>query len=341
MTFVFIRKAHKARFYPSMDKIANISTGALETIVNNDAATSIPSLLIDRARTGSRRNNRQDGFHLAVVIECGGMRGIAAGGVLKVLAEAKLLDSFDTFHGSSAGACAAAFFFTKQFEEGIKIFSHDICNRKVINPLRFFYQPCMVDTDYIVDEVFAIKRRLNVEKIISEPGVLNIITTSVSDGFPKIHREFSSAAQVYLALKATLRVPGPFEQGIEINGSRHLDGGIAAPLPVFSAIASGATHILIVGTQREGDYELSRTGVYLERAVLRLLYGKQLEQAYIDGDRQRSISINRDATRTDVLVRPRAATYCSWATIEASTLCKVEGEAESVARAYVQAVGRM
>jgi predicted patatin/cPLA2 family phospholipase len=263
------------------------------------------------------------------------MRSIAASGFLRVLSDAGLLDSFDTLHGSSAGACAVAYCLAQQVSQSIGIFE-DIGTRTVVNPYRIFSQPCMVDTDYIVDEVFSIKRRLDVEKIISERGALNIITTSVSDGLPIVHKYFETGDQIFQALKATLRVPGPFEYGIDINGMRHLDGGIAAPIPLFSAIYSGATHILILGTQRAGDYERSQNGQCLEQSFVHLLYGKQLEQAYVRSRQERASIIEHTPINADVLMRPSGGTYCSWSTVKNSTLRKVKEEAENTAKAYIQ-----
>src|ERR1700733_6368945 len=83
--------------------------------------SSLRSIMIERARLSSKRGMRTDSFHLSLVIECGGMRGVAAGGFLKVLSELSLFDTFDTLHGSSSGACAAAYVVAQQFDEGRKI----------------------------------------------------------------------------------------------------------------------------------------------------------------------------------------------------------------------------
>jgi predicted patatin/cPLA2 family phospholipase len=292
------------------------------------------SIMMQRARNNSKRRKRLDDFHLSVVIECGGMRGVVAAGFMQALAELKLLDSLDTLHGSSSGACAAAYFLTEQSEEGRRVYLEDICSRAVVNPFRFYSQPCMVDTDYIVDEVFAKKRRLAVERIISEPGVLNVVTTSVSDGLAVIHKNFQSGDQIFRALKATLRVPGPFEPGIVIDGRRHLDGGIVAPIPLFSAIAAGATHILTICTQRIHDYVVTDKGNFLEGMILRLLYGKPLGQAYMTYHNRRSDIGCPSTVKIETLVRPASGTHCSWFTVEKDLLEKVEKESVEVARAY-------
>ena len=218
--------------------------------------------MIERARVNSKRGKRADTFHLSLVVECGGMRSVAVGGFMQVLSELKLCDSFDTIHGSSSGACAAAYFLTQQINQGSMICRDDICTRQVVNPFRFFSQPCMVDTDYIVDEIISHKRRLDVDKIIREPNVLNIVTTSVEDGSPVVHKNFQTKDQLFQALRATLRVPGPFEPGIEIKGRRHLDGGLVAPIPLFSPIDSGATHILVLCTHRSQSHAAANKGIF-------------------------------------------------------------------------------
>lgn len=296
---------------------------------------TVRTVLLNRAKTKSKRGNRADNFHLSMVIECGGMRGVVAAGFVQTFAQNGLLDCFDTVHGSSSGACAAAYFLAEQSEEGRRIYLEDICSRTVVNPFGWFTQPCMVDTDYIVDEVFAKKRRLNVEKIISEPTVLNIVTTSVADGVAIVHKNFRTADQVLLALKATLRVPGLFEPGILIQERRHLDGGIAAPVPIFSAVEAGATHILVICTQREQDYAAFDKGGVLEGMFLGIRYGPRLRASYMRNHNLRSHVDVPSSVRIEQLIRPAQGTRCRWYTTEKSTLEKVEQEAINVAKAYL------
>lgn len=299
--------------------------------------SSVRSILSERTRTNSKRGHRTDDHHLALVIESGGMRGVAAGGFIKVLSDAMLLDAFDTIHGSSAGACAAAFFLTQQADRGLEIYYSDICNSTVINPMRFFSRPCVVDTDYIVDHILAKRLPLDAEKIISEPGVLSIVSTSIEDGGAAIHRGFQNKEQILLALKATLRVPGPREPGIVIGNKHHIDGAIAAPMPLISAIGAGATHILAIGTQRARDYSnVPGKLKYLEGAALGLLYGRPLMESYIASRSQdRRSVVGDDRVVIENMVRPSTGTTCGRLTIDKNILRNVEMEAIQVASAYL------
>jgi predicted patatin/cPLA2 family phospholipase len=285
-------------------------------------------------REKSRPENRADSFHLSLVVEGGGMRGVAAGGFLAVLSSA--VNCFDTLHGSSSGACAAAYFLAEQIDDGIKMYYEDLCHRSVVSRRRFIWQPSMVNTNYIVDEIFRKQRRLNTKRILSSPGILNIVTTCIPSGSPMVHRNFTSEEQLFQTLKATLRVPGIFERGIEIAHKRHLDGGIGAPIPLFSAIERGATHILIVCTKRAGDYEVTDRYKCLEGSMLRILYGKELENAYLNNASSRVGGMSASSFPViERLMRPRTGVYCDWHTIEVSVLRRVVDEAIAAAQNYL------
>ena len=74
------------------------------------------SLLQERARTNSTPANRlpSDDSHLALVIEGGGMRGAVSAGMAAALSTLDLLDTFDSVHGSSAGAIIGAYIVSRQ-----------------------------------------------------------------------------------------------------------------------------------------------------------------------------------------------------------------------------------
>lgn len=299
---------------------------------------SLRDLLSERARSGSRRGARSDPYHVALVVECGGMRGAAAAGAIQALSEARYTDAFDTLHGSSAGACAAAYFLTNQSEEGRKIYFEDICHRRVVSPYRLWSHPSLVDTDFIGDVVFGERRALDWRRVVAEPGVLNVVTTLVANGRPFVHSGFKEKVEIIDALKASLRVPGPRERGFKIGGERHLDGGISAPIPVFSALARGATHILVLGTQRANDYYRKSNVINIERAVLRTMYGKPLAESYAAANSESGMELRNEALRGvvfEMVARPANSTFCAWHTIDTSILHAVEQETRAAGNAFI------
>jgi predicted patatin/cPLA2 family phospholipase len=267
------------------------------------------------------------------------MRGVAAGGFVQAFSDAGLANAFDSVHGSSAGACAGAYFLSGQPEAGRAIYREDICNRRVVNPYRFWSHPAMVDTDFIVDEVIAKKRALDIARILDEPGVLNIVTSRVSDGAACLHNSFESSRAFLDVLRATLRIPGIREPGVKIGEQYHLDGGLVAPIPLFSAQRAGATHVLIVGTQRPQDYASHSGATKIEAGILTLLYGPALASAYRTAQGKRTGHADAGAQSdksVDFICRPVDATDCGWSTIDQAALRRTELEAMSTARAYLK-----
>jgi hypothetical protein len=74
------------------------------------------SLVQERVKTNSTPGNRlpTDDAHLALVIEGGGMRGAVSAGMATALSTLDLLDTFDSVHGSSAGAIIGAYVVSRQ-----------------------------------------------------------------------------------------------------------------------------------------------------------------------------------------------------------------------------------
>jgi predicted patatin/cPLA2 family phospholipase len=298
---------------------------------------SIVQLLAARQRQTSKRGHRSDRAHLAIVIECGGMRGIVAGGFVAELCSQGLSECFDSVHGSSAGASVGAYFLANQPDDGLEIYRTDICNRRVVNPYGFFSKPCMVETDYIVDVVINKKRKLDVSEVVKSPGLLNVITTAATDGAPTVHNRFDCRDDVLIALKASLRVPGPCEPGVLIHGKRHLDGGLTSPLPVFSAVLSEATHILVVGTQTAPNYVRKNPMSRVEGAWLAINYGVRFGRAYVAANLPPRYP-QQQSTVTQFICRGADGTHCDWYTVDHLTLTKVEHEARSLGKAFVQRV---
>ncbi|MEQ1718441.1 MAG: patatin-like phospholipase family protein [Hyphomicrobium sp.] len=288
----------------------------------------------ERHQSSSSPNKRDDPFHVALVVECGGMRGAVAGGIMQVLHDQGIARLVDSVHGASAGACAGAYFLSGQPEEGRRIYHEDICNRRVVNPWRMLSRPCMVDTDFIVDEVIARRRALDIAPILARTDAFHIVTTSATSGKPTVHSRFATADELLLKMKASLRVPGLREPGIQLAGDFHIDGGISAPVPIFSALATGATHIIVARTKRFGEPPRGKWAYKLERSLLALSYGQVVAQAFEQAmlDRSHLTNAATNASGAEVLIIQRSASspYCSWSTIDRSLLLRVEQDAIDV-----------
>eukprot|EP00550_Attheya_septentrionalis_P010558 CAMPEP_0198304864 /NCGR_PEP_ID=MMETSP1449-20131203/57614_1 /TAXON_ID=420275 /ORGANISM="Attheya septentrionalis, Strain CCMP2084" /LENGTH=681 /DNA_ID=CAMNT_0044007393 /DNA_START=179 /DNA_END=2225 /DNA_ORIENTATION=- len=74
----------------------------------------VAQLLHERRRTKSPLGKREDGFHLALAIEGGGMRGCISAGMVAAVQYLGLEDAFDSVYGSSAGTIIGSYFITRQ-----------------------------------------------------------------------------------------------------------------------------------------------------------------------------------------------------------------------------------
>jgi predicted patatin/cPLA2 family phospholipase len=58
--------------------------------------------------------------------------------------------------------------------------------------------------------------------------------------------------ELWAALLASGRMPWVGGAPVEIDGRRYLDGGLAAAIPLATALDAGATHVLVLQTRPEG-----------------------------------------------------------------------------------------
>lgn len=232
-----------------------------------------------RARSGAR----DDGCHLSLVIEGGGMRGVVSGGMVTALQESELLPMFDSLHGSSAGACAAAYLLADQAALGTSIYYEDINNKKFIDVSRMFLGRAVMDTSFLIDYVMREIKILDVAKILARPGFLHIVVTNADTGKSERISRFRDENHFFSVLKASITMPIIGGRWVDIDGKRYVDGGMTQQIPVRSAIESGATHIVALLTRKMGELERRQTPWVreMERAMIRSVYGRPLAEVYM------------------------------------------------------------
>jgi predicted patatin/cPLA2 family phospholipase len=215
---------------------------------------STRELLCSRVKEDSKRDRRHDPYHLALVIEGGGMRGVVAGGMVSALEGRGLLPCFDSIHGSSVGACAGAFFLAGQARLGTRIFYEDINNRRFIDRCRPLLGRPIMNTDFLTNHVMRVAKPLRTDKILSSPGTLHIITTDVTSGEAHVFDHFRGVEHFFGVLKATITMPVIAGPAVEVDGFRLVDGGMVQQIAVQSALGV-ESHILVLMTRKEGDLE--------------------------------------------------------------------------------------
>jgi predicted patatin/cPLA2 family phospholipase len=108
-----------------------------------------------------------------------------------------------------------------------------------------------VDTRFLVHTVYTEIIPMGFEEILESavefhPIATDALTGEATDLRERIHDQSSLQA----ALRATTAMPLLAGEPIEIDGRRYVDAGVSEPVPVRTALAQGATHIVALRTRR-------------------------------------------------------------------------------------------
>jgi predicted patatin/cPLA2 family phospholipase len=247
--------------------VADRRNGLYEGQARNGHATTqatqaphpVVQVLLDRARSGSKPGARTDPHRVALVIEGGAMRGVVSGGMVTGLEALGLRDTFDAVYGSSAGACAGAYFLAGQAQAGVRLYYEAVNNRRFINLLRGLQRRAIVDLDYLFGEVLSRQAPLDFAAI-ERSGIRLVVLASHLDGPVDDLRngpatvdavrfsDFQDIDDLLGALHASARMAIVGGQPYLYRGMRFWDAAIIQPIPIQAALADGYTHILALLT---------------------------------------------------------------------------------------------
>jgi predicted patatin/cPLA2 family phospholipase len=311
-------------------------------------ASSVPTaaeLIRLRLDQNSVRAERRDPYHLALVIEGGGMRGVVAGGMVTAIQELGLTACFDTIHGSSAGACAGAYLMTDQARLGTSIFYEDINNSKVTNPRRLWRGMPIMDTGFITDNVMRTTKRLDVEKIVKSVDLLHIIATTTK-AREEHYSRYEGPDEFFAILRGTITMPIVGGKSVNVRGQELVDGGMVQQIPFRSAVERGATHVLILLTRRDQELERKkcRPLALLESLAMRIVYGPALAKLYasradrINNDLKLIYENNIGNVAMDYIARPKTDSRVRRFSLETDLLKKGAAEGYEAIRRYVDSL---
>jgi predicted patatin/cPLA2 family phospholipase len=215
----------------------------------------VVQVLADRARSGSRPGARTDPHRVALVVEGGAMRGVVSGGMATGLEALGLRDAFDVVYGSSAGACAGAYFLAGQARSGARLYYEAVNNRRFIDVFRGFQRRAIVDLDFLFDDVLRNRLPLDFDAI-QRSGVELVVLASHVDGKNGAEEhveavrfsDFEDVNDLMGALHASSRMPVVGGAPFTYRGMRYWDAAITQPIPFHAALADGCTHILVLLT---------------------------------------------------------------------------------------------
>lgn len=209
-------------------------------------------LMIDRMARRQTQTTPPDSHRLALAIEGGAMRGIVSMGMLAFLEQIGASGTFDDVFGASAGAINGAFFIARQAGMATTVYYNEMLNPEFISFRRILTTKPLVSLDYLLDEVVETDKPLDWEGVVASSTALHPIATSASTFAPVVLSAPRSKVELREALRASARIPGVAGEPVSIGDDSYFDASLLESLGFRSALAAGATHVLVLRTRARG-----------------------------------------------------------------------------------------
>jgi predicted patatin/cPLA2 family phospholipase len=241
----------------------------------------VAEILRARRLEGSQRGHRRDPHTVALAVEGGGMRGVVSAGMAAALERLALADAFDLVIGSSAGALNGAGLLGGVAKDGPGVYSGPLASKEFINPARLLVGKPAVDLKFLL--TYAARNFGGDDAGIELLKPLVCVAVDVETAAPVAFSDFTSQDQVWQAMMATMRMPLFGGKPVEIDGRRFIDGALAEPVPLKTALDLGATHVLVLQTRPYGEPRTTNSRI-AERLIERHLRGinPELERMWHD-----------------------------------------------------------
>jgi len=205
--------------------------------------------LAARVGGGSQPGARRDGLRIALAVEGGGMRGIVSAGMALALHEMGLVQAFDAVYGASAGAITGAWLLSRP--EGLRGWAEPAYARALIRPYALLRGRPAADIRALIEELYLTTFPMDFDAVLANPVELHPLATDAATGQSTDLRPFiGNPAELRLALRASAAMPLLAGPPVEFAGRRFYDAGVSESVPYRTALAQGATHLLILRSRR-------------------------------------------------------------------------------------------
>ncbi|HEX5401332.1 MAG TPA: patatin family protein [Pseudonocardiaceae bacterium] len=228
---------------------------------------AVLALLRDRKRLGSTPGDRGDDARLVLLVEGGSSRGAYSSGMTIAIEKLGLLPMFDAVYGSSAGALNAAWLLCGRAESSMRAWWDPTIMRTTIDPRRALRGRPVVDTRFLVHTVYTEIMPMGFQEILDNSVEFHPMATDGSTGrSTDLHDRIHDQAGLQTALRASTAMPLLAGEPVTIDGRPFVDAGVSEAIPVRTALAQRATHIVALRTRRTD--ELGSPPSRAERVVL-------------------------------------------------------------------------
>ena len=236
------------------------------SLAPDEVADPVLRILLTRARAGSRPGARGDEHQVCLAVEGCGMRGSVSAGMCVVLEATGLVAAFDRIYGVSAGALNGWATAVGQAALGATHYQ-DAASRRVINRMRPLLGRPVIDCDLLFDELIATRKPLSFDDRASGPE-FRALATSLEGYSLRVLSDFRDLDELRQAVRASAALPKLGGEPPVFRGERMVDGGLIEPIPFETAIAEGATHVLVLRSRPAG-YRKPALSALVEAIALR------------------------------------------------------------------------
>ncbi len=206
-------------------------------------------VLRDRARSGSQPGQRDDGYRVALAIEGGGMRGAVSAGMALALDELGLVPVFDAVYGASAGAITGAWLLSRP--AGLRGWTEPAYARAFIRRSAFLRGRPVADVRALIEELYQTTFPMDFAAVLASPVEFHPLATDAATGQSTDLRPLTATpAELRLALRASAALPLLAGPPVTLDGRRFYDAGLSESVPYRTALAQGATHVLVLRSRR-------------------------------------------------------------------------------------------
>ncbi|GAA1894099.1 patatin-like phospholipase family protein [Asanoa iriomotensis] len=242
-------------------------------------AVEVLELLRDRMRQESAPGRRNDDARLVLLIEGGSSRGAYSSGMAVAIEQLGLLSMFDAVYGSSAGALNGAWLLCGRAERTMHAWWDRTIMRTTIDPRRALLRQPVVDTRFLIHTVYTEIMPMGFQEILDSPVEFHPIATHAGTGEAvDLHAHVRDQSSLQATLRASTAMPLLAGEPVEIDGQRYVDAGVSAAVPVRTALAQGATHLVALRTRRVDEKASAPSRG--ERLLLSRWFARQAPGAY-------------------------------------------------------------
>ena len=207
-------------------------------------------VLLERIAAASRPGDRDDDHVVCLTVEGGGMRGAVSAGMCVVLEAAGVVGAFDRIYGVSAGALNG--WATAAGQAALSATHYqDVVSQGVIDRMGPLRGRPVIDFELLFEELIATRKPLWFEGLSGRPE-FRALATSLETMSLRVLQDFADGEEIRQAVRASASLPRLGGGSPVFRGERMTDGALIEPIPFETALAEGATHVLVLRSRPAG-----------------------------------------------------------------------------------------